>query len=178
MSICCAGADSLACALITRLVSAWLFSSGWCSQLTAQIVALFFPRSGNPNHILPHPRSLFISQVFFFRKHAVGLFERILWVFLVLFLTSCGNPGVLVPTKHLTVTRLSAGNPGTSQKPLKAHFCVSKVVYEKRMKPCCVLPDLLLKLVMGAERQQQPERGVRRGTAQWCQGWVQWRSPW
>lgn len=94
VSICCAGADSLICAPITRLVPAWLFLSGWCSQATAQIVALFFPRSGNPNHIHAHLQSLFTSQVVFFRKHVVGLFERILWGFLVLFLTSCGNPGV------------------------------------------------------------------------------------
>lgn len=137
-----------------------------------------FPQKWKPKPHTPPPSVTVHKPGVFFRKHAVGLFERILWVFLVLFLTSCGNPGVLVPTKHLTVTQLSAGNPGTSQKPLKAHFCVSKVVYKKRMKPCCVLPDLLLKLVMGAERQQQPERGARRGTAQWCQGWVQWRSPW
>lgn len=66
-----------------------------------------------------------------FRKHAVGLFERILWFFLVPFLISFGDPNVLAPTKHLTVIWLSVRSPGMSQKPFKAHFCVFKVVLWK-----------------------------------------------
>lgn len=50
-----------------------------------------------------------------------------------------------MPTEHPAVTWLSAGNPGTSQKPFKAHFHVSKVVLQKedettlhpsRLTPC------------------------------------------
>ena len=44
---------------------------------------------------------------------------------------SFGNPRVLAPTKHPTVTWLNVGNPGRSQKPFKAHLCVSKVVLWK-----------------------------------------------
>ena len=130
VSICCVGADNPACAVITRLVSARLWvrlvltgdSPNSCSV---------FPQKWKPKPHYPlYPPPLFISQVSF-RKHAVGLFERILWVFLVPFLISFGNPSALAPTKHPTVTQLSVGNPGTLQKPFKAHFCVSKVVLWK-----------------------------------------------